>query len=222
MISFKQKHKGFTLVEMLISVGIFATISAIILANYPEFRSRSSLDNLTAQIAIIFREAQVYGISVREEGNSDFNIGYGVHVDLEDNTDLIIFADKNKNFIFDSGTDSVLETFELKGGETIGELCAPSCVGNDTQRPILADSITVVFIRPNPDAYFSVNGVYNTGISSVSLKISNRSGSYSRYIEVYTTGQISIRGSVPGGGEEIEDPGGGGGEIGPGGGGEEM
>lgn len=214
MISFKQKHKGFTLVEMLISVGIFAAISAIILANYPEFRSRSALDNLTAQIAIIFREAQVYGISVREEGNSDFNIGYGVHVDIsEDNTALIIFADKNKNNIFDSAIDSVLETFELKGGETISQLCAPSCIGDEGQQFVLADSITVVFIRPNPDAYFSVNGVYNTGVSSVSLKISNRSGSYSRYVEVYTTGQISIRGSVP----EGE-----GGIIGPGGGGEEM
>ncbi len=193
MISFKQKHKGFTLVEMLISVGIFATISAIILANYPEFRSRSSLDNLTAQIAIIFREAQVYGISVREEGNSDFNIGYGVHVDAEDNTELIIFADTNKDYLFDDDTDSVLETFELRGGETVSQLCAPTCVGEDGQHPVLADSITTMFIRPNPDAYFSVNGVRNLGLSSVSLKISNRSGSYSRYVEVYTTGQISVR-----------------------------
>lgn len=193
MISFKQKHKGFTLVEMLISVGIFAAISAIILANYPEFRSRSSLDNLTAQIAIIFREAQVYGISVREEGNSDFNIGYGVHVDIEDNTELIIFADKDKDFLFDDDTDSVLETFELKGGETIGELCAPSCVGDETQQPVLADSVTAVFIRPNPDAYFSVNDTYDAGLPSFSLKVLNRSGSYWRYVEVYTTGQISVR-----------------------------
>ncbi|MFZ2151801.1 MAG: type II secretion system protein [Minisyncoccia bacterium] len=193
MTSFKQKHKGFTLVEMLISVGIFAAISAIILANYPEFRSRSSLDNLTAQIAIIFREAQVYGISVREEGNSDFNIGYGVHIDIEDNTELIIFADKDKDFLFDDDTDSVLETFELKGGETIGELCAPSCVGDETQQPVLADSVTAVFIRPNPDTYFSVNDTYDAGLPSFSLKVLNRSGSYWRYVEVYTTGQISVR-----------------------------
>jgi prepilin-type N-terminal cleavage/methylation domain-containing protein len=199
MISFKQKNKGFTLVEMLISVGIFTMMSALILANYPEFRSRSALDNLTAQVATVFREAQVYGISVREEGLANFSTGYGVHVDRStDEKVLIIFADRNKNYIFDPDAsradgDTILESFRLNGGETITELCAPSCVGDTGTRPIDVQSITAVFVRPNPDAYFSVGGVYNPALSSISLKISNRSGSYDRDVEVYTTGQISVR-----------------------------
>lgn len=201
MISFKQKNKGFTLVEMLISVGIFTIMSSIILANYPEFRSRSALDNLTAQVAIVFREAQVYGISVREESGENFNIGYGVHVDLSSSdTQLIIFADKNNNKIYDpdgskEGGDYVVETFNLNGGETITQLCAPSCVGDTGTRPLDEKSLTAVFVRPNPDAYFSVGvgGEWDKSLSSISLKISNRSGSYSRYVEVYTTGQISVR-----------------------------
>lgn len=192
MISFKQKDNGFTLVEMLISVGIFTIISAIILANYPEFRSRSALDSLTAQIAIAFREAQVYGISVREEANSDFSIGYGVHIDVaQNNKQLIIFADKNKDYLFDKNIDSVLETLDLNTGETISELCAPSCFGGG--EPMSPQSITVTFVRPNPDAYFGVNNVLNPNLSSISLKVSNRSESYSRNVEVYTTGQISVR-----------------------------
>lgn len=192
MISFKQKTKGFTLVEMLISVGIFTIMSAIILANYPEFRSRSALDNLTAQVATVFREAQVYGISVREEGSS-FSAGYGVHVSAANNKELIIFADIDKGFTF-SKDDTVLETFTLNGGETISQICAPSCVGDQT-KPIQPDSVTVVFIRPNPDAYFSVNDVYDEGSMppSISIQISNKSGSYRRYVELYTTGQISVR-----------------------------
>ena len=194
MISFKQKNKGFTLIEMLISVGIFTVMSGIILANYPEFRSRSALDNLTAQIAIVFREAQVYGISVREEGAS-FDTGYGVHVDItgENKKQLIIFADRNNDTIFDKNIDSVLETFNLTGGETISELCAPSCVGGTGTRPMYPNSLTAVFVRPNPDAYFAINEIPNPSMSSISLKVSNRSGSYSRYVEVYTTGQISVR-----------------------------
>lgn len=200
MISFKQKNKGFTLVEMLISVGIFTVMSAIILANYPEFRSRSALDNLTAQVAIVFREAQVYGISVREEGDADFDVGYGVHVDIDSSKtgdkELVIFADRNKDKMFNPGTDkdsdSILETFKLTGGESITQLCAPSCVGG-TIRPQEQPSVTAVFVRPNPDAYFSVKGALDESLSSISLKISNRSESYSRYVEVYTTGQISVR-----------------------------
>lgn len=192
MISFKQKTKGFTLVEMLISVGIFTIMSALILANYPEFRSRSALDNLTAQIAIVFREAQVYGISVREEGAS-FDAGYGVYVNIQDNNKaLYIFADKDNDKLYSKENgDSVLETFTLNGGETITRLCAPSCVDSDT-KPASADSLGAVFVRPNPDAYFSVNGALSN-ISSISLEISNRSGSYTREVEVYTTGQISVR-----------------------------
>jgi prepilin-type N-terminal cleavage/methylation domain-containing protein len=200
MISFKQKNKGFTLVEMLISVGIFTVMSAIILANYPEFRSRSALDNLTAQVAIVFREAQVYGISVREEGDADFDVGYGVHVDIDSskngNKELIIFADKNRDKMFNPGTekdsDSVVETFTLTGGESITQLCAPSCV-DGTIRPQEQSSVTAVFVRPNPDAYFSVKGALDESLPSISLRISNRSGSYSRNVEVFTTGQISVR-----------------------------
>lgn len=191
MISFKQKNNGFTLAEMLISVGIFTIMSAIILANYPEFRSRSALDSLTAQIALAFREAQVYGISVREEANSDFSIGYGVHIDVAQKNQLIIFADKDKNYVFDKNFDSVLETFELNTGETISQLCAPSCFGGG--EPVNPQSITVTFVRPNPDAYFSVNNILSPNLSSISLRVSNRSGSYSRNVEVYTTGQISVR-----------------------------
>lgn len=197
MISFKQKNKGFTLVEMLISVGIFTVMSAIILANYPEFRSRSALDNLTAQVAIVFREAQVYGISVREEGDADFDVGYGVHVDRDvSNKELIIFADKNRDKMFNPGTDkdsdSVIETFTLTGGESITQLCAPSCVDR-TIRPQEQPSVTAVFVRPNPDAYFSTKGALDESLPSISLRISNRSGSYSRNVEVFTTGQISVR-----------------------------
>lgn len=193
MISFKHKNKGFTLVEMIISVGIFTVMSAIILANYPEFRSRSALDNLTAQIATVYREAQIYGISVREEGDDDFSIGYGVHIDrVLNETELIIFADKDKDFIFSNEDDAVLETFRLTGGEKITKLCIPSCA-LETESEDEVDSLTTVFVRPNPDAYFSIRDTPEPSASSISIEVSNRSGSYVRNVEVFTTGQISVR-----------------------------
>lgn len=192
MTSFKNKSKGFTLVEMIISVGIFTVMSAIILANYPEFRSRSALDNLAAQIATVYREAQVYGISVREEGEANFSIGYGVHIDRTlSETDIVIFSDADKDFIFNEKFDSILETFRLGGGERITKLCIPSCVNTKIQNEV--DSLTTVFIRPNPDAYFSVRDTPDPSASSISIEVSNRSGSYTRNVEVFTTGQISVR-----------------------------
>lgn len=196
MTFFKHKNAGFTLVEMLISVGIFTLISGLILANYPEFRSRNALDNLTAQVALVFREAQIYGISVRAENGSDFDTAYGVHIDLTSQTgnkEFIIFADKDRDRVFNPGgqnPDTVVETFRLTGGEYVESICAPSCVGADV---VPVDSVTTVFIRPNPDAYFSIDDVPTDSVASISIRISNRGGTYKRNVEIFNTGQISIR-----------------------------
>ncbi len=190
-MSFLSKNQGFTLVEMLVSVGIFTVMSGIILANYPEFRSRNAIDNLTAQIASVFKEAQVYGIAVREEGAANFNVGYGVQIDrVASDKELLVFADKNNNGLYDGATtDTLLETFRLTGGEFVSKLCAPSC---SSAGPSEVNAIAVTFVRPNPDAYFSVGGVASS-VPNVSVEISNRSGSYKRSIEVFSTGQISVR-----------------------------
>ncbi len=192
-MNYSNKKNGFTLVEMLISVGIFTVMSAIILANYPEFRSRSALDNLTNQVALVFKEAQIYGISVREEGEALFDTGYGVYVSGAGTTQLLLFADKNKNKAYDP--DEQIDVFSLNTGETISRICAPTCLGEGNTGSTLPPEqpLSVVFIRPNPDAYFSPNNTYDMNIPSVSLRLSNRSGSYQRYVEIYTTGQISVR-----------------------------
>lgn len=189
---FLDSNRGFTLVEMMVSVGIFTVMSAIVLANYPEFRSRNAIDNLVAQVATVFKEAQIYGISVREEGSSNFNVGYGVHIDTNvSDKDILVFTDKNNNRTYDgSTTDTLLETFRLTGGEYISTLCAPGCppaTGGGEY-----DSITTTFVRPNPDAYFALNGTV-TNFPSVLIEISNPSGSYKRSIQIFSTGQISIK-----------------------------
>uniref|UniRef100_UPI002B1DDAC5 pilus assembly FimT family protein n=1 Tax=Pseudomonas glycinae TaxID=1785145 RepID=UPI002B1DDAC5 len=53
--------RGFTLVELLVTVGVFAVVSGLTLANYPKFNSQTAITGLAQQIAIAIREAQVYG-----------------------------------------------------------------------------------------------------------------------------------------------------------------
>lgn len=198
MISFKQKNKGFTLVEMLISVGIFTVMSGIILANYPEFRSRSALDGLASEVALVFRQAQIYGISVRRDSAQSFKGVYGVHVTLKVDKKIVIFSDIDSNYVYSPQSDIVVEEFTLNGGAKISALCSNpevfsrqgmSCKGNE-----IDTSITVFFERPNPDAIFTINSeLADAPVSNVALDISNRSGSYKRSIQIFTTGQISVR-----------------------------
>ena len=66
----QNKQNGFTLVELLVTVGIFAVISGITLANYPKFNTQTALTGLAQQIAISIREAQVYGVAVRNSSTT--------------------------------------------------------------------------------------------------------------------------------------------------------
>ena len=192
-------QKGFSLVEMLVAVAIFAVISSILLANYPEFRSRAALDNTAHEIALVFREAQVYGISVRGQANS-FPV-YGVHFDPATPSKVIIFTDKDGDNVFAENTNpeknELLDTFTLIGGEQITKTCEEgefkdgALICEDQSKPNTL--FTILFKRPNPDALFYSVGGQSFETPYVSFEVSNRSGTYKRAVQVYATGQIVVK-----------------------------
>ncbi len=93
---------GFSMVELMISIGIFMLITGILLANFPSFSSKISLENLAYEIALSIREAQIYGLSVKQFGTGGFDYGYGIHFDNTDYNSFILFADINANQKYDS------------------------------------------------------------------------------------------------------------------------
>ena len=139
--------RGFTMVELMVTVGIFTIISALLLANYPSFSSRIVLENVAHEIGLSVRQAQSYGLNVR------VNIGtgqaifppYGVHfsfsgVSQDDPTDekkFMLFADllpdvnnptsNNKRYDGASGCDvsggECVELFTIQSSEKIVALC---------------------------------------------------------------------------------------------------
>ena len=185
--------RGFSLVEMLVAVAIFAVISSILLANYPEFRSRAALDNTAHEVALVFREAQVYGISVRGAGNS-FPV-YGVHFNPDTPTKIIIFTDTKSDKMYTPLDDQLLDTFTLTGGESITQACENGTFtgGVLTGCPTTAKLYNVIFERPNPDAlFYDQTGTIITE-PYLSFEVSNRSRSYRRAVQITSTGQIVVK-----------------------------
>ncbi len=101
-------QKGFTLVELLISIFIIATISSIVLFQYRTYSDKTTLRGQTHEIALALREAQVNATNGKEFApNTDkFRIQYGVIFDKTVTPPTFhVFGDRSGNGAFETTND---------------------------------------------------------------------------------------------------------------------
>lgn len=178
MILRKKSQTGFTLVELLVTITIFVILTGVVLFNQSKFNSTILLTNLSYDIALTIRQAQTYGINIKEfdAGGTDNFYPYGVHFDKADAPkSFILFADTSYSTITRTG-DGLYNNdnaANLSSCNTVAER-ARGCVkryniqrGNYISDLIVSDStgttsvnkLDIVFQRPNPDAHIRANNV---------------------------------------------------------------
>jgi prepilin-type N-terminal cleavage/methylation domain-containing protein len=181
--------KGFTLVELLVSISIFTVITSVAIFNHSQFNGSVLLTNLSYEIALSVRQAQSYGISVRENSAQNFNSGYGVHFDTTVPTQYILFEDKTGGtpYVHD-GSDIDIQTYTIEKGNKVAKVCL------DGVKPCSSTSVDISFSRPNPDAYIYSGG---TNHGKAEICVTSPQGLV-RKIIVESTGQISVDTDVSG------------------------
>lgn len=194
------KTRGFTLAEVMVSVSIVAFISAVVLFTYSTFRDNLALSAAGQEMAIAIRQAQTYGLTVKEAGvgGGNFAVPYGIYFSLDTPNNYYIFADLNGNKKYDvgsgcgSGSTECTETFSLRDGVQIYSLC-----DNVLCPPVVnTRALHVTFLRPNPDAsiYFTNSGGGTLQGPSVTGKVLLRSlQGKDLTVTIETTGQISLQ-----------------------------
>ena len=146
---------GFSLIELLVVVGIFTMVSMLTIASNATFGEHVKLETLAYDIALSVRQSQVYGIAVRRFGLSgtDFSRGYGMHFNVStplSATSYELFADTlTGNGIYDLG--ELVEATTIQGGYRIIDLCVRP--HNVTTEDCTITDLNVLFKRPEPDAY---------------------------------------------------------------------
>jgi len=171
-----RNNKGFTIIELVVTTSILVIITTLIFANYPKFRENISLKKTAQEIALAVRQAQTYGLGVREfQPGTGIFPGYGVHF-VKNSDSFILFADVNGN--------NIIESFKIQTGETISDLCVntTSC-GHNT--------IDIIFFRPKPLVTIKADGS-SSGISDAEIKIISPGGQI-KTIVILSSGQISVK-----------------------------
>lgn len=202
----KSKLKsGFTLIEMLVVIGIFALIMAVALWNQKSLSNNVLITNLSYEIALAIRESQAYGIGVRTNTtgtptSADFQKAFGLHVDLANSKRWVLFQDKNDNSIFDSGEAYAIYNFQNQNGNEITALCLNHPATTPCRRdPMLGSSfitLNILFKRPNPEAYFKGDKGLGSGETAFPgpayIVINSPARNNCRAIIIETTGQIRV------------------------------
>jgi type II secretory pathway pseudopilin PulG len=206
-----QTESGLSMIELIVTVGIFVTITSVVLASYPKFGSRIVLSNVAYQIALSVRQTQTYGLSVKEFGTSSVFPGYGIYFPnpINDNKSFTIFADINGDKKYNllacgANGSECLEKFTIQSSEAVYALCGNLKKDGIPKFNTISDanisncrsinSLHVSFTRPDPDANITAymgGTTYNSSYSDSEIVIANPRGDV-KTIVIWPTGQIYV------------------------------
>ncbi len=203
--------RGFTLLELVVSIGIMLGIIAMVLSNQNTYTEGASLKNLANDIGLSLRQAQIYGISVKALPNTeDFSSAFGIDFNLTsgsgNNTMYLFFADRGtQNGYYnytgnwaDCPTGGISECLQKMTTST-GNIISSLCPINNAGISVCAEGVVradITFLRPETSAnivLFVSNGgqLPSTSYRGVEINLASVSGG-TRSVKVYDTGQISV------------------------------
>lgn len=195
---------GFTMIELLVVMAIFAVISSVTIFNYGKFSSNLIVTNLAYEAALAVRQAQVYGISVKQTtasfgGTANFNASYGVW--FSGSQDFYLFSDTSGDDRRSDNVDTTTgknmedeEAFTMNGSNEISDFCITLATKNRIcKKTSNLDSMSIIFKRPEPNAkiYGFLGDTKYTGTIAEIIFTSGRGDKKAR-MTVTNTGQISV------------------------------
>lgn len=186
-------QRGFTLVELLISIVIIGIITTLVIVRYREFDSTVLLKGAAYEVALTLREMQVQSVSASRGTGSNFEYPRGVTFTPNTNTytsyefpDIDINA--TPRYIGGTQSSNLIRTFTIDRSMYVKDVCV-EVGGNWECSPSRLD---IAFRRPEFKALYYAEGVGGT-ITSALVKVSSPTNPDNVFlVEVSLLGQISV------------------------------
>ncbi len=217
-----KNYKGFTLVEVVVTVAIFSIIATITYTSYPNANNILSYNITVQEVVSRVKDAQIYGSSagVDSVSGEDYK-GAGLFFEtdivnskyitefLDLSTKISDLAVKDSNKYYDdlsaANPDKISSQDSIKNNVIISKLCVKSTGAgiidcSPTQlsvtyiRPDTQANITNMVAEPDTINNPNLSGKKAFDIGYIELK-SNviRSGENLRCIQVYKNGQVNVK-----------------------------
>ena len=199
---------GFTALELLVVISIFTIMTGVVLANLPKFRDQTSVGLVAQQIALVARQAQVYGNSWRQLPDGNQVRAYGLYFSITllglpagiDKKSFIVFGDKSGNYqnYYDyvdhcgGTTTECMEKFTLPGGIIISGISYCTSSNSCGSVATTPNSINIMFRRVYPDAQFynGSGGGLSPGSCAIIRISSTRDPNLKKDVIIWSTGHI--------------------------------
>ena len=201
---------GFTLVELLVTISIFVIITGVVLFNSKNFDNTVLLRDFTYDVALTIKQAQSYGVNVKESSLSTFDSSYGVYFDLNQiATNFVLFNDLGNGIGGDpdkiyNNIDSVkscpidnpecIQKYSMKNGTHIQSVCAGSDE-TDCDGLGATNRLSILFQRPRLNALIykiKDDGQISTAQSYAKIILSSVDGITSTVV-ITSEGQIYVK-----------------------------
>ncbi len=184
---------GFTIIEIVVVIGVMALIAGMTLVSFPEFSERISIEQEAGKFSLALRRAQSYALAVREFGaGSGIFPGYGVNVSLATPDQYLVFGDPNRSSRYESFLNEAVETTTVERRVRVIRIC-----GNSQSVPAgscTLSSADLFYIRPGPTIVLTgVDSGLAATYNDIKVTLASFDGSIQKNVIIWSTGQISTQ-----------------------------